>query len=178
MKRKLTPQEKKKHSLAKDHPLQAKTPKAFRKKWPKSKRIAEKVLRAKIRDHLHELRGTVSSDQVDVTDTTRFKRPVIRKWDCCSLAEVIAHKHNRRRQSVGLKEGSQYRRGLESAIRSLLPSMLYCTIFSPSLSEGSFFAFLHYNLTDNTKYRWARIQVVHEAGESRIAAIEPHDGLW
>jgi hypothetical protein len=92
MRHKLTPQEKKRHSLAKDHPLQAEAPKAFRRKWPKSKRIAEKVLRARIRDHLHALRGSVSSEAVDATDTTRFKRPVVRKRGCASLAEVIAQK--------------------------------------------------------------------------------------
>lgn len=178
MKRKLTPQEKKRHSLAKDHPLQAEAPKAFRRKWPKSKRIAEKVLRAKIRDHLHALTGTVNPDAVDATDTTRFKRPVIRKWGCASLAEVIGQKRDRRSRSGGRKQRSQFRRALELVIRSVLPNMLYCTIFSPSPSEGTFYAFLHYNLTDDTKYRWSRIQIIHEAGTSRIAGIEPHDGLW
>ncbi|HNY33003.1 MAG TPA: hypothetical protein PKO15_19150 [Fibrobacteria bacterium] len=178
MKRKLTPQEKKRHSLAKDHPLQAEAPKAFRRKWPKSKRIAEKVLRAKIRDHLHALQGAVGPDLVDDIDTTRFKRPVIRKWGCASLAGVIARKQHRRIRSKGRKQASLFRRALEAQIRSLIPSLQSCTIHSPLPSEGTFYAFLRYNLCEDATYRWSRIQIAHEHGSSRIVALEPHDGLW
>ncbi|MBK9578573.1 MAG: hypothetical protein IPK50_11885 [Fibrobacterota bacterium] len=178
MRHKLTPQEKKRHSLAKDHPLQAEAPKAFRRKWPKSKRIAEKVLRAKIRDHLHVLRGSVNPDAVDATDTTRFKQPVIRKWGCASLAEVIAQKQDRGVCSVGRRRNNQLRRALAQVIRTHLPNMRHFTVYAPQASDGPFFAILHYNLEDDTRYRWARIRVVHDAGASRIATMEPHDGLW
>jgi hypothetical protein len=52
-----TPQEKKRLSLKKNHPLQAEYPKAFRKGWPRKRRAAEKGLRTKVGQELARAEG-------------------------------------------------------------------------------------------------------------------------
>jgi len=96
MKKRKSPQEKKKLSLEKDHPLQAKYPHVFRKSWSKKRRYAEKSLRNKVRQELERARGEVNQDLIDDLDTTRHRRIEIRKWGSFSLGEVIRHKEARR----------------------------------------------------------------------------------
>ena len=178
LKRKISPQEKKKYSLEKDHPLQADAPKAFRKKWPKAKRAAEKMLRSKIRDELHELKRGINQEDIDANDTSRYKRPVLRKWQCAPLGEIIERKHERRIKSFGRKKRSQFKIGIERAIRHLDHSIQFCTVYSPLPVEDKFYAFIHYNSIDDLKYRWSRLEISKIEDQYRIVNIEPHDGLW
>ena len=112
MKKRRTPQEKKKLSLEKDHPLQAKYPHAFRKSWRKKRRHAEKSARNKLRQEVEQIRGEVSKDLLDDLDTNNHRRVEIRKWDSLSLGEVIKHKEARRIGSYQRKQRNRVQRAV------------------------------------------------------------------
>jgi hypothetical protein len=84
--RRRSPQEKKELSLKKDTPLDAKTPKGFRKHWPKKKAGPTRANRHAVKQTLHEEPEAESLPA----------RKEIRKWPQRSLGETIASKRERR----------------------------------------------------------------------------------
>lgn len=81
-----SPQEKKKLSLDRDHPLSTKFPKALRKHWPQRVASAQRSFR-----HASKQALATEHDPADV------HRPVVRKWGTgAHLADVIAEKKARR----------------------------------------------------------------------------------
>lgn len=83
--RRRAPPEKKRQSLARDTPLSAKYPKAFRKQWPRVKAVAERAFR-------HARRRLLDAGDEDAT----VRREVVRKWSQPQLGEVIASHAQRR----------------------------------------------------------------------------------
>ena len=103
-----SPQEKKQLSLAKDTPLGAKYPKAFRKKWPVKKARAKRSFR-------HAQRHALERDpDNDVPPTTRFPR----KWGQATLGEVIVAKTERRAAVAANPRKSPAARARRQARRS------------------------------------------------------------
>lgn len=112
MKRQRSPQEKKRLSLTRDHPLLAKYPKAFRKSWPKQTRSAERARRTADRIAL----------ATDADDFVPTRRESVRKWGGAPLGDVIAGKLERRarlrenpRKSAAARERRRLRRGRRGA---------------------------------------------------------------
>ena len=88
--RRLTPQQKKRQSLARDTPLAAKYPKGFRKHWPRKKAVAERAFR-------HAQRQSIAAGN----DDPAVRRRTVRKWPQAKLGETIAANAQRR---AGLQE--------------------------------------------------------------------------
>jgi hypothetical protein len=80
-----SPPEKKQLSLARDRPLLAKNPKAFRKNWPKKKQAVQGAFRTAQRDAI------ASGD-----DPASVSRRELRKWGPSPLGEVVADKLTQR----------------------------------------------------------------------------------
>jgi hypothetical protein len=106
--RQRSPQEKKALSLARDRPLVAKYPKAFRKKYPRKKAYAEGARRSADRQSL----------AADPLGFTPAPRELVRKWGAPSLGDVIAGKKERRarvaaepRKSAAARERRRLKRG-------------------------------------------------------------------
>lgn len=105
--RRKTPQEKKRLSLERDHPLLAEYPKAFRKKYPRKRRKAQKGLRTKVSQELHRASGPHDEALADRVVPERFRRKEVRKWGAAQLGEVIKSKQERRVQSYRRKKDAQ-----------------------------------------------------------------------
>jgi hypothetical protein len=99
------PPEKKRLSLTRDHPLSAKYPKAFRKKWPCMKAHATRAQR-------HAQRTALEANP---DDDVPVRRATVRKWPQPSLGEVIESKRARRtqqpRKSLAARARRRTRRG-------------------------------------------------------------------
>ena len=108
--RRKTPQEKKRLSLERDHPLLAKYPKRFRKTWPVKRRKAEKGLRGKVSQELQRAVGTNDESQSENVLPERFVRKQVRKWGSLPLGEVIKAKRERRESSYRRKKDAQVAR--------------------------------------------------------------------
>jgi hypothetical protein len=105
-----SPQDKKGLSLARDRPLVAEYPKAFRKQFPRKRTYAEGARRSADR------RGLAA----DPDGFTPVRRATVRKWGAPILGDVIAGKQRRRakvatqpRKSPEARERRRLRRGRE-----------------------------------------------------------------
>jgi predicted ribosome quality control (RQC) complex YloA/Tae2 family protein len=109
MRERKTPQEKKRASLERDHPLQAKNPHAFRKGWPAKERSAQKAFRHGIKQALRRAQGPADrlvEERVDVADV---RRRSLRKWTPAPLGRVIEQKQARRVTTYRRKKNVQRR---------------------------------------------------------------------
>lgn len=104
-----TPQQKKRLSLAKDHPVNVEHPHAFRKSWPAKKRFAQKKFRHAVAQELNRVKG-VSIPQIPDVDVNGIRRKTVKKWGSSSLGEVIKRKHARRIVSFRRKKNAQMER--------------------------------------------------------------------
>lgn len=111
-KRRRSPQEKKRISLARDRPVSSEYPKSFRKQWPRKKAFAERARRTAERQAL-------------TTDPGGFaavpRRRVV-KWGTITLGEKVAVQLERRaalreqpRNSAAARERRRKRRGRRQA---------------------------------------------------------------
>ena len=111
MKEARTPQEKKRLSLERDHPLQAKYPHGFRRSWPKKKRIAQQAFRHGVKQALVRAKGPVDDAAEDALDVDGLRRKTVRKWASVPLGQIIQKKKKRRILSYRRKKNAQLERG-------------------------------------------------------------------
>jgi hypothetical protein len=107
MRERKTPQEKKRASLERDHPLQAKNPHAFRKGWPAKERSAQKAFRHGVRQALRRAQGPADPVVEERVDVAGVRRRRLRKWGAAPLGEVIERKQARRVTSYRRKKNVQ-----------------------------------------------------------------------
>lgn len=99
-----TPQEKKRLSLKKDHPLVAEYPHAFRKSWPKKKRRAQRTFRRKTKQALDQGKGPIDPAAEEWVDSGGIRRKPVNNWGAPALGEVIKRKKIRRIESYRRKK--------------------------------------------------------------------------
>lgn len=103
-----TPPEKKRLSLEKDHPTQAKYPHGFRKSWPLKEKKAQRGFRRQVKQTLTEALGSIDP-VVDDIDVDGIRRKIVRKWEAKPLGEVLKKKKARRIFSYRRKKNAQLR---------------------------------------------------------------------
>ncbi|MBI4676775.1 MAG: hypothetical protein HY748_04265 [Elusimicrobia bacterium] len=106
-----TPQEKKRLSLKRDHPLLAEYPHGFRKSWPRKRRRAQQTFRHKVKQDLNPAKGTMDSAIVERLDPERNRRKKIPKWSSRPLGQVIKEKKERRIFSYRRKKNARLELG-------------------------------------------------------------------
>lgn len=102
-----TPQEKKRLSLERDHPLSAKYPHAFRKSWPRKKRKVQKAFRHAVKQRLGAGKGTVDLQVDGMPDLGGIRRKKKQKWGAFPLGVVIQQKKQRRILSYRRKKNAK-----------------------------------------------------------------------
>jgi predicted ribosome quality control (RQC) complex YloA/Tae2 family protein len=107
MRARKSPQEKKRASLERDHPLLAKNPHAFRKGWPLKERSAQKAFRHKVTQALRRAQGPADPVVEERVDVAGVRQKRIRKWGGAPLGEVIKQQQARRVASYRRKKDAQ-----------------------------------------------------------------------
>ena len=105
-----TPQEKKRLSLKRDHPLLAEYPKRFRKTWPVKRRKAQKSFRLKVAQELHRAVEAKNETLAEDVIPERISRKKVRKWGAAPLGQVIKWNRKHRERSYGRKKDAQAKR--------------------------------------------------------------------
>jgi hypothetical protein len=113
MKQKLTPQEKKKLSLERDHVvLGGENDKAFRKKWPRKKANSTRAFRHKVNAAVsHATEANSDEQELKAKDCVRLE---MRKWGVTPLGKAI----DDRKQNRLEMHGARIRRRLKKAPQS------------------------------------------------------------
>jgi predicted ribosome quality control (RQC) complex YloA/Tae2 family protein len=107
MRARKSPPEKKRASLERDHPLQAKRPHGFRKSWPVKERSAQKAFRHEVKQARRRAQGRAFPVVEDRIDVAGVRRRILRKWGAHPLGEVIQHKQARHVTSYRRKRNVQ-----------------------------------------------------------------------
>jgi predicted ribosome quality control (RQC) complex YloA/Tae2 family protein len=92
MRARKSPQEKKRASLERDHPLLAKNPHAFRKSWPVKERSAQKAFRHRVKEALRRAQGPADPLVEERVDVGRVRRRRLQKWGGLPLGEIVKAK--------------------------------------------------------------------------------------